>query len=312
MSLSIIRNDLTKVKADAIVNTANPDPIIGAGTDRAVYDAAGQDKLLAARKLIGKIAPGDAIETSAYNLPAKYIIHTVCEKYAGQSSLDVLADCYHNSLALALELNCKSVAFPLIGTGEYSFPRADALGVATDIIRRFLKERGSSMKVFLVVFDRESVDAVSTKIKSYIDDNYVDSLKTEEYRYNRNMRSECIVAPEKTFSTMVMEYLDAKGINDPALYGGKYEMYFSKQILTNLRNNVDYHPSKFVCVTICLGLKLTLPQTLDLMERAGYTLSRSRKADVVVRACIENKVYDYFAVNEKLEENGCDCLKKLT
>ena len=128
MPLQIIRNDITKVKADAIVNTANPKPVIGAGTDSAVYKAAGEEKLLAARKLIGDIKPGHAIETSAYNLDAKYIIHTVCVAWNGgnDGEMDILADCYQNALILANELNCKSIAFPLIGTGAYGFPHDSA------------------------------------------------------------------------------------------------------------------------------------------------------------------------------------------
>ena len=343
MPLSIIRNDITKVKADAIVNTANPKPVIGAGTDSAVYAAAGETKLLEARKRIGDIMPGTAVETSAYNLDAKFIIHTVCIpwKSGKTEALDVLANCYHNSLVLAEELNCKSIAFPLIGTGAYGIPHDDAIGVANEIIKTFLKEHDSSMKVMLVLFDQESVksgEALSKKIKSYIDENYVDNAVVNEYGlteddereissikrrremyhremqmdyYRANVPRELIDDSSKTFAEKMFEYADNKGLKDSALYGGSRELYFKRQTLSLMRSDYDYHPSKYVCIVVCLVLELDLDSTLDLLSRAGYTLSRSRKADVVVRACIKNGIHDYFAVNNRLLENGCDELSKI-
>ncbi|MBP5261758.1 MAG: macro domain-containing protein [Clostridiales bacterium] len=345
MPLQVIRNDITKVKADAIVNTANPKPVIGAGTDSAIYAAAGEAKLLAARQLIGDIRPGKAIETSAYNLDAKYIIHTVCVAWEGGGSgeLDVLAECYSNSLRLAQELNCRSVAFPLIGTGSYGFPHDEAIGIAKDRIRSFLKEMGSDMKVILVVFDQESYKsgaAVSARIKEYIDDNYVENAVFDEYgfteddlremsmtkrrreRYYRTYHNSPVDMNDSfsigldedvssSFAEKVFEYTEQRGIKDSELYGGKYELFFSKQILTNMRKDHDYHPAKYVCITICLVLQLSLPDTLDMLERAGYTLSRSRKADVVVRACIDSGIFDVYSVNERLEENGCEGLRQI-
>ena len=343
MPLSIIRNDITKVKADAIVNTANPKPVIGAGTDSAVYAAAGETKLLEARKRIGDIKPGTAVETSAYNLDAKFIIHTVCIpwKSGNAEALDVLANCYHRSLVLAEELNCKSIAFPLIGTGAYGIPHDDAIGVANEVIKTFLKEHDSSMKVMLVLFDKESVksgESLSNKIKSYIDENYVENAVVNEYglteddvreitslkrrreMYHRelqmsyprmNVPPDRFDDPTKSFAEKMFDYADRKGIKDSALYGGSRELFFKRQTLSLMRSNYDYHPSKYVCIAVCLVLELDLEDTLDMLSRAGYTLSRSRKADVVVRACIDMGIHDYFAVNNRLLENGCDALSKI-
>ena len=333
MPFQIIRNDITKVKADAIVNTANPKPVIGAGTDSAVYAAAGEEKLLAARKLIGDIEPGQAIETSAYNLDAKFIIHTVCIPWDEHDTevLDVLADCYHNSLVLAEELNCKSVAFPLIGTGAYGIPRDDALGVARNVIESFIEERKSKMEVVLVLFDKESVSAgesVSKSIKAYIDENYVVNAVVNEYGLTngdmhlistlrmRRGRSrvnthEAVVPDTASFSKKVFEYAKERGIKDSELYGGKYELYFPRQTLSRIRLDEEYHPKKYICVIICLVLRLSLADAQDLLMRAGYSLSVSRKADVVVRYCIEHKIYDVFTVSRTLEDNGCEELKKL-
>ena len=343
MPLTIIRNDITKVKADAIVNTANPQPAIGGGTDMAIYMAAGKEKLLKARELIGDIKPGDAIETSAYNLDAKFIIHTVCVAWEDDNkvALDTLKSCYQNSLKLAAELNCKSIAFPLIGTGVYGIPHNEAVEIARTVSKRFLKETGSDMKIMLVVFDKESFEstaAIAKKIKQYIDDNYVENAVVDEYglteedrdvlsmlrrrrerlfsgrnsHHNDRKELERIYDDAaKSFCLKAFELADEKKIKDPELYGGKYQKYFSKQVLSAMRGNINYHPAKYVCVVICLVLKLNLYETLDLMERAGYTLSRSRKADVVIRACIENGIHDYDEINDKLQENGCEELKKL-
>lgn len=345
MPFTIIRDDITRVKADAIVNTANPKPVIGAGTDNAIYTAAGKEKLLAARKLIGDIKPGDAIETAAYNLDAKYIIHTVCIAWDidNETALDTLKSCYKNSLKLALELNCKSIAFPLIGTGAYGIPHDEAVEIAKTVSKKFLKETGSDMKIMLVVFDKDSYEstaAVAKKIKQYIDDNYVENAVVDEYglteedwremsrlkrrreRYFHGASNRPLSRDEqakleaiyddaaKPFSVKVFELADKKGIKYSKLYGPN-ERYFSKQVISAMLKNSNYHPAKFVAVTICIVLKLDLNETLDLLERAGYTLSRSRKADVVIRACIENGIRDYDKIDKKLEENGCEELRKL-
>lgn len=345
MPFSIIRDDITRVKADAIVNTANPKPLIGAGTDNAIYTAAGKEKLLAARKLIGDIKPGDAIETAAYNLDAKYIIHTVCIAWDidNETALDTLKSCYKNSLDLALELNCKSIAFPLIGTGAYGFPHDEAVEIAKSVSKKFLKETGSDMKIMLVVFDKDSYEstaAVAKKIKQYIDDNYVENAVVDEYglteedrhdmstirrrreryfhgasnrHFSRDEQAELEAVYDdaaKPFCVKVFELADKKGIKYSKLYGPN-ERYFSKQVISAMQKNSNYHPAKFVAVTICIVLELDLDETLDLLERAGYTLSRSRKADVVIRACIENGIRDYEKIDKKLEENGCEELRKL-
>ncbi len=184
MPFKIIRNDITKVKADAIVNTANPEPIYAAGTDAAIYEAAGADLLLAERKKIGAIARGHAAVTPAFALSAQYIIHTVGPSWedGNHGEFDVLTACYENSLALAAKLDCKSIAFPLIATGVYGFPKDKALQIAVSVISRFLLS--SDMQVILVVFDRQAF-ALSGKLFSdvdaFIDENYVAARRKREY-----------------------------------------------------------------------------------------------------------------------------------
>lgn len=140
MPFKIVRNDITKVKADVIVNTANPNPICASGTDLAIYEAAGKEKLLEERAGIGKIARGDIAVTGAYSLNAKYIIHTVGPVWTDglHHEFEILKDCYRKSLQKALELKCESIAFPLISTGVYGFPKDKALQIAVSVFSQFL------------------------------------------------------------------------------------------------------------------------------------------------------------------------------
>ena len=184
MPFQIIRNDITKVKADAIVNTANPKPRIGRGTDSAIYAAAGEEQLLAERKKIGEIAPGQAVSTDAFNLDAKYIIHTVGPAWVdgNHGERDILHSCYEKSLASAAELKCKSIAFPLIASGVYGFPKDEALNIALAEIGKFLLTH--EMKVILVVFDRkarELSEQLVGGIEQYIDEHSAHLLREAEY-----------------------------------------------------------------------------------------------------------------------------------
>ena len=188
MPFQIIRSDITQVSADAIVNTANPKPVIGGGTDSAIYHAAGAELLLAERKKIGEIARGDAVSTPAFMLRAKYIIHTVGPVWIDGNSgeEDTLASCYAKSLTLADELGCESIAFPLIATGTYGFPKDKALEIAMAEIGKFLLTH--EMQVTLVVFDPRSLqlsEALIGDIEQYIDDHSYGLLRAREYRENR-------------------------------------------------------------------------------------------------------------------------------
>ena len=180
MPLEIIRNDITKVRADVIVNTANPKVAIGAGTDAAIYKAAGAEQLLAERAKIGELRPGEAAYTPAFGLDAKYIIHTVGPAWQGGQSgeIETAAKCYRNSLQIAKELGCESVAFPLISAGTYGFPKDQALKTAVSEISGFLF--ANDMTVFLVVYNKEAFEVSSkafSDIKSYIEEKDVKEAK---------------------------------------------------------------------------------------------------------------------------------------
>ena len=185
MSFKIVRNDITRIKADAIVNTANPEPVYSAGTDSAVYTAAGAEKLLEERKKIGRIAEGDVAVTPAFALDAKYVFHTVGPIWQGGNygEKEIVRKCYQNCLDKAKELELESIAFPLLATGTYGFPKADALLIATSVFSGFLAE--NEMEITLVVFDSESFalsDKIFAGVDQFIDENYVGEKTAEEYR----------------------------------------------------------------------------------------------------------------------------------
>ena len=188
MPFQIIRNDITKVKADAIVNTANPDVAIGAGVDSAIYKAAGEEKLLAARAKIGRLDQGEVGITPAFNLGVKYIIHASGPWWDGgdHGEAELLKACYDKSLELAYKHKCKSIAFPLLATGTYGFPQKLGIEIAVDSFTRFLTEH--EMEIFLVVFGQKSVrisGELGEEVRCYIDDDYVTETLDKEYGLER-------------------------------------------------------------------------------------------------------------------------------
>lgn len=200
MAFQIIRADITKVKADAIVNSANPEPIYGRGVDSAIYHAAGVEALLKEREKIGALATGEVAVTPAFALPAKYIIHTVGPVWSGGSSGELLAleACYKNALKKAEALYCESIAFPMISTGVYGFPKDRALQTALRTIRDHLDETDSEMEISLVVYDRGSFQispALRSDVAAYL--NHQTNSFPEMARYNYSAMPGAAVPPEK-------------------------------------------------------------------------------------------------------------------
>lgn len=202
MPLEIIRADISKVKADAIVNSANKNPICGGGAEYHIYKAAGYDDLLKAREQVGPLKVAQVAVTPAFALDAKYIIHTVGPKWNGGDSGEslALADCYRGALDKAQELGCQSIAFPLISSGVFKFPKDSALRIALSAIGEFLQT--NEMNVMLVVFDRKAFEVseeLSSDIQAFIDDNYVQDKYGDVNRYVSNRRRNLQVESEERF-----------------------------------------------------------------------------------------------------------------
>ena len=346
MPFQIIRDDITKVKADAIVNTANPAPCVGAGTDSAIYRAAGAEALLYARKKIGSIARGAAVQTPAFGLNATYIIHTVGPAWVDgrHGERDILRSCYESSLALASELKCESIAFPLIASGSYGFPKDEALNIALAEIGKFLLTH--EMTVILVVFDRKSLELSEQRmggIRRYIDEHQVRLLHASEYQgESRSRRLEdavpppCgrtpvlgnaapIAAPGAAFSARVLPDIAGKSLDE--VLGGAGETFqqrlfrlidesgmddvtvykkanIDRKVFSRIRCRKDYRPKKKTAVAFAVALQLDMPTMLDLLARAEIAFSPSSKFDLIVTYFITNRIYDIYEINAALFKYG--------
>ena len=189
MSFQIVRNDITKVEADAIVNTANPGIAIGDGVDYAIYEAAGREKLLAERRKIGILDPGEVGVTPAFDLNAKYIIHVSSPWWEGgdEGEAELLRKCYDESLRIAYEKGCRSIAYPLLATGTYRYPKELGIKIATDAFKAFLEDH--EMEIILVVFGEESFrisGELFDDVSSFINQRYVEDAESAEYARDRN------------------------------------------------------------------------------------------------------------------------------
>lgn len=317
MPLKIIRNDITKVKADVIVNTANPRPTIGSGTDRGIYHAAGEQELLSERVKIGAIARGQAVVTPAFNLSAKYIIHTVGPRWIDghHDEKELLRSCYYNSLSLAAELEVGSIAFPLISTGNYNFPKYEALNIALDEIRKFLLTH--DMNVILVVLDERSFELSAQlvgEIDEYIKEHEVRRVQQREYRHLRHTNREEVVhkfevmtldkamsRSEETFQKMLFRLIEASGMDEVTVYK---KANIDRKLFSRIRCKVDYKPQKKTAVALAIALELDMSTMSDLLSRAEIAFSPCNKFDIIVSYFVEKGVYDVFEINSALFKYG--------
>lgn len=319
MPLEIVRNDITKMPVDAIVNAAKESLLGGGGVDGCIHRAAGPELLAECRRL-GGCKTGDAKITKAYRLPCRYVIHTVGPVWrgGGHGEREQLASCYRTSLALAQAHNCETVAFPLISSGIFGYPKDQALRVAVDTIGQFLL--GSDMTVYLVIFDRAAYqigNKLFADIAAYIDDHYVDAHTDSSRERMRRMgvvESRMLTAYEDAsmatsgldealahldagFSETLLKLIDRSGKKDAEVYK---KANVDRKLFSKIRNNPDYKPSKPTAVAFAIALELNLDETRDLIARAGYALSPSSKFDVIIEYFIMQRDYDIFKINEAL------------
>lgn len=331
MPLQIIRQDITQMKVDAIVNTTNEKMVGYSGVDLAIHTLAGE-KLDEECSRIAPLGLGEAKITDGYNLPSKYIIHTHGPVWKGGASGESLAlrSCYIESLKLAVANQCDTVAFPLISSGAYGYPKELVLKFAIQIIKEFLFDH--ELTVFLCVFDRESYTfsrELFTDIKQFIDDKYVDrhinsyperfELRSVSMRCNdriapRKKRLEAICDAatkdqslsdylkrmDKTFAYKLFDLIDESGMTDVECYK---KANVDKRTFSKIKSNPQtYKPSKQTAVAFAIALELNLDQTQELLASAGLTLSGSFTFDKIIRYFIQKKIYDVFLINEALFE----------
>lgn len=400
MPFQIVRNDITKMNTDAVVNTANRNPIVGPGCDYAIYQGAGLEELLAVREQIGAVEPGEVFLTPGFALPAKYIIHAVSPLYIRQNGKEEaqLRSCYRKSLELARKQGLKSIAFPLISTGSFHCPKEDGLRIAIDEINRFLMKH--EMLVYLVVFDETSAALGSRLVpdlEEYISRTYVEEKQQEEYfdfpsaakekklssfpwsgrKHADANRTESVRVPgnrpqEKRPDAPILsnridfaekECYDLEeacfmesmapcpmpaeapdcAVQEEVLFGAhdqtalnermkhlsdtfqQYLFYLierngmtnaevhkraivDKKVFSKIKNNPNYHPKKLTALCLCVGAKLNLDETKDLLGRAGYALSPCDKVDVIFSYFIEKQIYDMIEIDIQLEEHGLPCI----
>lgn len=310
MPIQIVRNDITKIKCDAIDNAANNSLLGGGGVDGAIHRAAGLGLLEECRKL-GGCKTGEAKITGVYKLPCKYVIHTVGPVWhgGGFGEEQLLISCYRNSLRIAKEYKCETVAFPLISAGVYGYPKDEALRIAVSEISRFLLE--NEMTVTIVVYDKQSFQ-VSKKliadIREYIDERYIDEHFIERSNLYFDVQfpkqktadlRDVVGSIDESFSEMLLRKIDEKGMTDAQCYK---KANIDRKLFSKIRNNPGYKPSKPTAIGFAIALELPLDEATDLLLKAGYALSPSSKFDVIVEYFIRNQRYDIFEINEALFE----------
>ena len=338
MPLQIIREDITRMRVDAIVNTTNEEMVGYSGVDLAVHTVAGEELDAECREL-APLGLGQAKISGAYKLPCKYVIHTSGPVWRGGlvGESIILRSCYIESLKLAVKHKCRSVAFPLISSGVYCYPKDQVLKFAIQTITEFLFDH--ELTVYLCVFDKESYtfsQKLFNDIQAFIDDEYVDEHDEDFYDLydfdaDEIETTKCIQAPQapmcadaciaprkmetnsaagktlreylkqrdKSFQETLFELIDRSGMTDVECYK---KANVDKRIFSKIKGNKDYRPSKQTAIAFAISLQLDLDETQALLATAGMTLTRNNDFDKIIRYFIHNENYDIFEINEALFE----------
>ena len=343
MPFEIVRNDITRMNTDAIVNAANRSLLGGGGVDGAIHRAAGPE-LLAECRTLGGCETGEAKITKGYRLPARYVIHTVGPIWHGGTNgeKELLSSCYRRSLELAAEYGCESIAFPMISAGAYGYPKDRALAVALDEITAFLLDH--EMMVYLVVFGRDEFHTgkrLFREIREYIDDVYAEKHFRANVEYSRRRRwqedeeaalemdmrisqdiadhavygaaSESLFAPkadapmpdwdqllkqtDESFSEALLRLIDERGWTDAQCYK---RANVDRKLFSKIRSNPAYKPSKPTALAFAVALELSLRDTRKLLDKAGFSLTKSSRFDLVLEYCITHRIYNIYEINEVL------------
>lgn len=321
MPLQIVRNDITKMQVDAIVNAANETLLGGSGVDGAIHQAAGPELLAECRTLHG-CKTGQAKITKGYHLPAKFVIHTVGPVWEGGNygERELLVSAYRSSLELALEHRCETVAFPLISSGVFGYPKDQALKVAVDTIGDFLLQH--DMTVYLVIFDKAAYTIGGkffSDIAAYIDDRYAEEhTDSDEEQRRRRFRvlasapmpeaeaapaaapsslNEALEMMDESFSQMLLRKIDEAGLTDAECYK---RANVDRRLFSKIRSDIHYKPSKPTAMAFAVALELPLDEAREMLQKAGFAFSHASKFDIIVEYFIAHRNYNIFEINEAL------------
>lgn len=322
MPLQIVAADITKMKVDAVVNAANNSLLGGGGVDGAIHKAAGPQLLEECLKLNG-CKTGQAKITKGYNLPARYIIHTVGPRWMGGAAgeKEALVSCYCESLKLAVEHNCESVAFPLISSGIYGYPKDKALEVAVQTAEEFL--RAHDLTVYIVIFDRKAYRIAASlydAIETYLDESEIveeaprlsnlPPLKISKKLLNAAVAEKCckyesadreleefVSYIDESFTEMLLRKIDEKGMTDAECY---HRANIDRRLFYKIRKDKNYRPSKQTAIAFAIAPKLPLDEAKELLTKAGFALSPSQVFDRIIEFFIINGRYDIYEINTAL------------
>lgn len=326
MPFTIVRQDITKMTVDAIVNAANTELQMGGGVCGAIFKAAGAQQMQEACNSLAPIKTGEAVITPGFHLPATFVIHAagpIYQQWTAEENEKLLRAAYSNSLKLAMENNCESIAFPLISSGIYGYPKEQALQVATASILEFLHEH--ELNVYLTVFDKSAFtisQELIGEVESFISEHYLlthevqrskpkASRENWRFEFNKPLLEEGKIRYEKTttiahdlfddleepFPDLLMRLIDAKGMSEVDVYK---RANIDRKLFSKIRSRKGYMPSKHTAIALAIALELSLEETDELLERAGYALSKAVLFDVIVQYFISQQKYNIFEINQVL------------
>ncbi|MBS3987479.1 MAG: macro domain-containing protein [Erysipelothrix sp.] len=315
MPFELIRQDITQLDVDVIVNAVNRDLSLGSGVDYQIQAQAGEHL----KETISHLSfhhSEDILVTPGFNLHTKLIYHTQTPLWQGgfNQEMDELIKVYERCLIKAFEMKCESIAFPLLSSGHHRFPKEKAIKIAMSTIQRFVLNH--DILVYLVLYDETSYfisQKLNVLVKNYIHDRLEEpEMNLREMRVNlaqrdalRTQRSysrvesldELLEHMEETFTQKLLRLIDERAMIDSHVYRAAN---IDRRLFSKIRNNMHYQPSKPTVCAFAIALQLNLDETKDLLQSAGYSLSPSQRFDLIIEYCIRHKNYNVFQVNEVL------------
>ena len=302
MPLKIVHGNITTMKVDAIVCPTDPYYSGGGGLDGQIHRAAGEelDEVCLDLPLC---ETGTASLTPGYKLPCKYIIHTTGPVWQGGARYEkaLLESCYKECLKLAKDNKCKTVAFPLISSGTFRYPKDQVFLVAMNTISEFLME--NEMLVYIVVYDKSSYE-ISKRLTTTVDEILEKPPQVLQQQVEMSVPKtleEALKGIQCTFTEYLFQKIREKDMSEVKVYklANLDRKHFSK-----IRNNKDYQPSKRTVLALACALKLSLGETSQMLAKAGFALCNNNITDIIVSYFIMTGHYNVMEINLVLFDYG--------